>query len=234
MAQKSIYPAFIPFSKEDLAIEQAIVRQNLQVATRLMLQRLPGRFKPRSGLLPSFEPILAGGAAITGAATASQKLLMLLDGLQPVGISTLALDQYNLLAMLGASVEANSLLPVQVIDSGALSYLATVISPFSNASYGTPIVRVRLLREDGTEMTSEVKMGNLQILPLENRQTARLELRPLQRADVGLGPGRAGEVEVTGSAMGVVIDARGRPLRLPTDALQRRSLSQKWLATVGD
>lgn len=232
--QKSVYPGTIPVSKEELAIEQAIVRQNLQIATRLMLQRLPGRFKPRTGLLPSFEPILAGGAAITGAASSAQKLLMLLDGLQPSGIATLALDQYNLLAMLGASVEANSLLPVQVIDSGALAYLATVISPTSNASYGTSIVRAKLIREDGTEMTTEVKMGNLQILPLENRQTARLQLRPLQRADVGLGPGRAGEVEVTGSSMGVVIDARGRPLRLPSDAAQRRSLAQKWLATLGD
>ena len=232
--QKSVYPGFIPFSKEDLAIEQAIVRQNLQIATRLMLQRLPGRFKSRSGLLPPFEPILAGGAAITGAATLGQRLLMLLDGLQPSGIATLALDQYNLLAMLGASVEANSLLPVQVIDSGALAYLSTVISPSSTASYGTPIVRVKLIREDGSEMTSEVRMGNLHILPLENRQTARLQLRPLQRADVGLGPGRAGEVEVTGSSMGIVIDARGRPLRLPADAGQRRALAKKWLATLGD
>ena len=232
--QKSIYPAVIPVTKEDLAIEQAIVRQNLQLATHLMLERLPARFKSRNGLLPSFEPILAGGAAITGAATPAQKLLMLLDGLQPVGISTLALDQYNLLAMLGASVEVNSLLPVQVIDSGALAYLATVISPVSNASYDTPIVRAKLIRDDGSEMTSEVRMGSLQILPLENRQTARLQLRPLQRADVGLGPGRAGEVEVTGSSLGVVIDARGRPLRLSTDAAQRRTLAKNWLTTLGD
>jgi hypothetical protein len=232
--QKSIYPGIIPVSKEELAIEQAIVRQNLQIATRLMIQRLPGRLKPRNGLLPSFEPILAGGAAITGAATLAQKLLMLLDGLQPTGISTLALDKYNLLSMLGASVEVNSLLPVHVIDSGALSYLATVISPICNASYSTSIVRARLIREDGSEMTTEVKMGNLQILPLETRQTARLQLRPLQNADVGLGPGRAGEVEVTGSSMGVVIDARGRPLRLPSDVGQRRFLAKKWLATLGD
>ncbi len=232
--QKSIYPGVIPASKEELAIEQAIVRRNLQLATRLMIQRLPGQFRPRSGLLPSFEPILAGGAAITGAATLAQKLLMLLDGLQPTGIATLAIDQYNLLAMLGACVEVNSLLPVQVVDSGALATLATVISPISNVSYGTPIVRAKLIYEDGSEMTSEVKMGNLQILPLENRQSARLQLRPLQHADVGLGPGRAGEVEVSGSAMGVVIDARGRPLQLPSEAAQRRALAKKWLVTLGD
>lgn len=231
--QKSLYPAFVPAAKEELAIEQAIVRQNLQLATRWMLQRLPGRFRPRTGLLPAFEPILAGGAAITGAPSLGQKLMMLLDGLQPAGISTLALDQNNLLAMLGASADVNNVLPIQVIDSGALVYLATVISPVSNANYGTPIISAKLIRDDGTEMTSEVKMGNLQVLPLESGQTARLQLRPLQRADVGLGPGGAGEVEVVGSSLGIVIDGRGRPIRLPTDPAQRRELTQKWLATLG-
>jgi hypothetical protein len=232
--QKSVYPGVIPATKDELAIEQAIVRQNLITATRWMLQRLPAQLRLQGGLLPPFEPILAGGAAITGAGSQAQKLLMLLDGLQPAGIATLALDQNNLLAMLGACAEANSLLPVHVIDSGALAYLATVISPVSNASYGTPIVRAKLIRDDGSETTSEVKMGNLQMLPLESRQTARLQLRPLHRADVGLGPGRAGEVEVTGSSLGVVIDARGRPLRLPDDSSQRRDLAQKWLNTLGD
>jgi len=232
--QKSVYPGVIPATKDELAIEQAIVRQNLIVAARLMLQRLPVSLRRPDGLLPPLEPILAGGAAITGAGSRAQKLLMLLDGLQPAGISTLALDQNNLLAMLGASAEANSLLPVHVIDSGALAYLATVISPVSNAAYGTPIVRARLIRDDGSEMTSEVKMGDLQVLPLESRQTARLQLRPLQRADVGLGSGRAGEVEVTGSSLGVVIDARGRPLRLPGDPVKRRDLAKKWLTTLGD
>jgi len=82
-------------------------------------------------------------------------------------------------------------------------------------------------------VTSEITMGSLQVLPLENRQTASLELRPLHRADVGLGPGRAGAIEVIGSSIGVVIDARGRPLLLPGDPAQRRALAQKWLTTLG-
>jgi hypothetical protein len=231
--QKSLYPSAIPATLEELAIEQAILRQNLQLATRLMGNRLPPMRRRRDGLLPSFEPILASGAAITGAATPGQKLLILLDGLQPTGIGMLALDQNNLLSMLGAASELNSILPIQVIDSGALSYLANVISPISKVSYGTPIVQAQLTREDGTEMTAEVKMGNLQILPLESGQTGRLVLRPLRRADVGLGPGKAGELDVTGSSLGIVIDARGRPLNLPDDENQRRALLKKWQAAVG-
>lgn len=232
--QKSLFPTAIPATKDELIIEQAILRQNLVLATNWMLQRLPGRLRLRNGLLPSFEPIIAGGAAINGAANPGQKLLILLDGLQPAGITTIALDQNNLLAMLGTIAEVNSILPVQVIDSGVLSYLATVVSPISDVEYGTPIVHAKLIYDDGTEKTSEIVMGSLQVLPLENRQTARLQLRPLKRTDVGLGPGRAGEVEVIGSSIGVVIDARGRPLRLPADPGERRDLAKKWRAIMGD
>jgi len=231
--QKSLYPAAIPATLEELAIEQAVLRQNLQLAARIMAGRLPPYLRGRDGLLPSFEPILASGATITGAASAGQKLLMLLDGLQPTGIATLALDQNNLLSMLGAASELNSILPIQVIDSGALVYLATVIAPLGKAAYGTSILRAKLVREDGTQINAEVKMGNLQILPLENGQTARLELRPLHRADIGLGPGKGADLDVPGSLLGVVIDARGRPLQLPVEADQRRELLRKWLATVG-
>lgn len=231
--QKSLYPSAIPATPEELAIEQAILRQNLQLAAHQMNNRLPPMLRGQNGLLPSFEPILASGAAITGAATPGQKLLILLDGLQPTGIGTLALDQNNLLSMLGAASELNSILPIQVIDSGALSNLATVISPVSKAGPGTPIVQAKLTRDDGTEMSFEVKTGDLQMLPLETGQTGRLVLRPLRRADVGLGPGKAGELDVIGSVLGIVIDARGRPLNLPQDNNQRKALLKKWLAAVG-
>lgn len=231
--QKSLYPQSIPATREELFIEQAITRQNLLLSTQALTQRLPGRYRRQGSFLPSFELVVAGGAALTNAPSLGQKLLMLLDGLQPTGITTLVLDQNNLFAMLGAAVEVNSLLPIQVMDAGALAYLATVISPVSDAAYGAPIVRAKLIREDGTAMTSEVNMGNLQILPLDSGQTARLELRPLRHADVGLGPGRAGAVDVVGSSLGVVIDARGRPLRLPSKAGDRASLVKKWLKTVG-
>jgi hypothetical protein len=232
--QKSLYPSAIPATLEELAIEQAILRHNLQLATRAMANRLPPMRRRRDGLLPSFEPILASGAAITGAITPGQKLLMLLDGLQPTGIGTLVLDQNNLLAMLGAAAELNSILPIQVIDSGALSPLATVISPISKASFGTPILQAKLTRNDGSEMVAEVQMGSLQILPLESGQTGNLDLRPLRRADLGLGPGRAvKDLELFGSSVGIVIDARGRPLNLPSEENQRRALLKKWQAAVG-
>lgn len=231
--QKSLYPAAIPATPEELAIEQAIVRQNLQLATRLMVNRLPPMHRRRDGALPSFENILASGASITGANSPGQKLLMLLDGLQPTGISNLVLDQNNLLSMLGAAAEINSVLPIQVID-GALSPLATVISPIGKVNFGAPVVQAKLTRSDGTEVSVEVTMGSLQILPLSGGQSGTLDLIPARRVDLGNGLGRPYQgLEVFGSLVGIVIDARGRPLSLPEDAAQRRALLKKWQEAAG-
>ena len=47
------------------------------------------------------------------------------------------------------------------------------------------------------------------------------------------GPGRGGSVRVVGGTLGVVIDARGRPLRLPRDTNIRQEIYKKWLWTLG-
>ena len=40
-------------------------------------------------------------------------------------------------------------------------------------------------------------------------------------------------VTVSGGALGVVFDGRGRPLTLPADGGRRRELIKKWLWTLG-
>ena len=183
--------------------------------------------------MPLFEPILAGGGALSDAPTPGQSLLLLLDALQPVGITSIILDQNNLLPLLGAASESNHLLPVQVLESGAFMSLGTIVSVISPATYGTPVIKARLTYEDGSDARAEVKFGGLEILPLGMGQTARLTLQPLHRSDIGNGVGRNATIQVAGGVMGVVIDARGRPLSLPEDPVRRRELFKKWLWSVG-
>jgi hypothetical protein len=88
--------------------------------------------------------------------------------------------------------------------------------------------------DSGEETSLDIKQGALEALPVPPGQPARLRLQPLHRADVGMGgPGRGGSVRVIGGVLGVVIDARGRPLSLPGDAGRRRELFKKWLWTLG-
>ena len=117
--------------------------------------------------------------------------------------------------------------------SGAFQSLGTVVSVVVSASSGSLVARARLVYDDGHEAQAEVKYGGLELLPLPEGQSAKLTLQPSRGADVGFGPGHSGAVRVTGGAMGVVIDGRGRPLNLPQDPGRRRELVKKWLWTVG-
>lgn len=232
--QRSLYPGTIPVTKEDQAIGHAISRQVLHLAMKEAKQHFSSEARLlQKELTPLFDPILAGGTALNDAPTPGQSLLLLLDSIQPVGMTSIILDPNNLLPLLGAASETNQLLPVQVLESGAFMSIGTVISVISSASYGTPVVRARLTYADGTDVRTEVKLGGLEILPLNMGQTARLTLQPLNRSDIGNGPGRNAAVQVVGGMMGVVIDARGRPLILPEDPVRRRELLKKWLWSVG-
>lgn len=230
--QKSLYPGTLPATSDDHAIAQAIARQAMYLALRSAQKDFPGSDHAR-GVMPPLDLILAGGGAVSDGLSLGQSLLMLLDAIQPVGILPILIDQNNLLPLLGVAAVRNNYLPVQVIDSGAFIGLGTIISVSASANYGDQILRVKMTYTDGTDVRADVKFGGLEVLPLSNGQSARLSLQPLQRADAGLGPGRSGSITVTGGAMGVVIDARGRPLKFPSDAVRRRALIKKWYHTVG-
>lgn len=226
--QKSLYPALIPMSEEILWIEQAAARQALRLAMQQTLAGWPG-------LKTSFEPVLACGSVLCRAPSPAQSLFMLLDGLQPVGISTLILDQNGLAASLGAIARLNNLLPVQVLESGSFLNLGTVICPLSRARFGSPVLKVRLEYEQGNEAEFEIRQGTITALPLQQGQTAQLHLQPLRGSEIdGGGKRSAGRFKITGGACGAVVDARGRPLILPSDPQRRYELIKKWKLALGE
>ncbi len=183
--------------------------------------------------MPPFERIFAVGSVLANAPARGQSLLMLLDAIQPTGITTILLDQNHIMPLLGAAAEKSSALPVQALDSGAFFPLATVVSPVSSARYGTPILKASLIRSDGVESKAEVKQGGLSVLSLPEGKTARLILQPSRRTDIGAGPGRHISRKVVGSALGIVLDGRGRPLTFMDDPVRRRERIKKWLWTLG-
>lgn len=232
--QKSLYPSTIAATKEDLAISHAVSRQALYLAMQSARRDFPkniAAIKPT--LTPLFEPILAGGGALSDASRPGHSLLLLLDSLQPVGVTTIILDQNNLLPLLGAAASQNNILPVQVLESGAFLSVGTVVSPVVSASYGTPILRAKLNYENGAEARVELKYGSIETLPLSSGEVGKLTIQGLRGADVGFGSGRSGSIPVSGGALGVVFDGRGRPLDLPSDAVRRRELIKKWNWTLG-
>jgi hypothetical protein len=235
LVNKSLYPSSLPATQEEMAIEQALARQMMQSAIKSTIKEAQGRAKSAAeSLLPWFEPIVATGSVLSQTSNLAHCTLMLLDGLQPTGVTTLVLDQNQIAAALGAAAAINPHMVIQVLDSNSFLHLGTVISPVGNSRTGTPILRVKITYASGHESSIEVKQGSMEVLPLPYGQSARLHLHPLHRYDVGMGaPGRGGGLRVIGGALGVIIDARGRPLVLPENRSVYQELQKKWLWTLG-
>jgi hypothetical protein len=227
---KPLFPHSLPTTPEELAVEQAAARQAMRLAIGKSLPLFPAdAIYPLPGTVPWFDRILVSGSAVTRAPRLEQSLLMILDAIQPVGITTIILDQNNLAASVGASAEIDPLMAVQVLESNAFVNLGTIISPVGAARSGSPILRIQMLRDGQKEPVVEIKEGGLSVLPLAPGKVADLYIHPLQNVNIGLGPGRGGWVRrVVGGVFGVVIDARGRPVQVPTSFNRRQETLQAW------
>ena len=223
--QKSLNPQTVPATVETLDIEQAAAREIMQVCLRPHLDQ--------AGIPTAcYESILVSGSTLTRTPQPGEALMMILDGIQPVGITSILLDKNGIASLLGASAIINSLIPVQVIDSSAFTNLATVIAPVAKAKPGTPILRVSIDYGQSSVTHLEIKMGSLVAFPLPPGQTANILMEPAR--GVVIDPVRkASGFKVFGGLCGVVIDARGRPLSLPTDHDLRRQTLQHWASILG-
>jgi hypothetical protein len=233
---KALNPGTIPAEIEDLHLELAMAREILRVVTARARAGWPeGKNTRDAWLMPALEPIIAAGGTLGRTPRPGYSALVLLDAIQPTGITTLVLDPHNLTPALGVAAGPLPIVSVQVLESGGYVSLGTVISPVGSARVGRRLMRVQLEREaSGEEIVGEVRMGQLIVLAMEQGEHGRLTLRPERGIDVGFGgPGKAGTVRVSGGAVGLIIDARGRPLQFPKDLAQRRDLNQKWLWDIG-
>lgn len=227
---KSLHPQTIPTTVEEMQIEQALAR----VLLRCGLERAAKTWDwPDQSRLPACQMILVRGSTLTRTSQQGQAILMLLDALQPTGVFSVVLDRYGLLPSLGALATIEPLPVVQTLESGILSNLGWVVVPTGSGQTGQKILDVTMEMEQGQKVGEEVEYGSLTILPLRPGQKAQVTLKPIGRFDVGHGPGKERKLTIHGGTVGLVIDARGRPLQLPKDDTARRTLIRQWLFDVG-
>lgn len=231
---RQVYPASIPMTEAELDFEYAYSTVLLQKSIRQFLPSIKAiSSMGEMDCLPAVEPIIASGSVLTNPSQLARSAMTLINGLQPTRITTLILDQHHLVKVLGAAAAVNSVLAIQAMDFGTLLNLASVIAPVGHAKPGTVILKVKMTYEDGREQKLDVRYGQFICLPLAIGQTMQMQLQPLHKFDIGMGgDGIGGKVRLNGSALGVIIDARGRPLRLPQDKEKRRELHKRWLLTL--
>lgn len=231
---RELYPWTVPQEPRELWVDQAVAREMLRAALRIALPTWNvGEANVEEGLTPRLDPILISGGGIVHMPRPGHALLTVLDGVQPVGISTILLDVNRAAPAIGAMAGVKPLAAASALDAGTLVSLGTAIAPVGKASPGEIVLRMRIVYEAGGELNVEARYGEIEVWPLLPGQRATVSLKPSHRFDVGFGPGRGGKVQAIGGLIGLVVDARGRPLMLPADPTRRRRQLHNWLWDVG-
>ncbi|TMC59934.1 MAG: hypothetical protein E6J26_02690 [Chloroflexi bacterium] len=234
LANKTLRPFTLPETREDLLLEQAVAREAIRLALADLLQRWTPKQKPQvAGLLPPIDLLVGAGGVLTHAPYPGQTALLLLDALQPGGVVNLALDGGGIMPQLSLIAGVHPQAAAQLSAREGIVALGTAICPTGAVRAGELVVSYTLSYDDGGTVSGDVRAGEIDVLPLKPTQKGRLELRPERNIDLGQGRGRAGTTIAEGGAVGLIIDARGRPLVLPPDPAERAEQNQRWLYNVG-
>ncbi len=236
LLNRTLHPLTVPQTLVDLWLEQAIAREMLREALRDAKSTWNmGSAAPRNPeLMPYLDPIIISGGGLVRMPRPGHALLTVLDGVQPVGISTMLLDVRRAAAALGAIATIKPLAAAAALEAGTLVSLGTVISPVTVGRAGDTLLAMEISYDDGSELSVEAHHGELEVWPLLPGQRATLHLKPARSVDVGLGgPGKGGKIQALGGLVGLVVDGRGRPLDLPADAEERHPLLRRWIWDVG-
>ena len=121
----------------------------------------------------------------------------------------------------------------EIFDKDCLIRLGTVIAPKGSTKYGENVMSVTLEMPNGEIVTESLQFGEMKRLSLQVGKEARVKVEPSRGFDVGQGTGNKFEGSVMGGEVGIVLDARGRPLQIPEDEATRRSSITKWFQTLG-
>jgi len=230
LSNQPLYDSIIPDTPKNLVLSQAYARVRLHQAVNAFASSYPWY----QGSCNCYEPIIASGSVLTQAPTPGQAMLMLLDGVQPWGITTVVLDKYHILPLLGLIGDTNTLLPVHLLASSAFANLGTVIVPTSDAPEGGVILKVHVEVESGKNYSVDISQGDLRRIIIPPGSPAILDLVPEPHTFIGFGDrGKGGRLKVIGGINGVVIDARGRPIRLPQDNTARVAKLHQWQSILG-
>lgn len=224
---KTLRPSTVPHTKQELEFEYAIARELI----RSVVAESRGAWRgiSRSRLLPPMRQIIGAGSVLAEATNPGMGALLLLDALQPVGITRLQLDPYGVIAALGGIAYAEPLATVQAIDNGSLLDLGTAVCPTGKPS-GRGGIEATVKYASGRIDKRSVPGGAIGTINIPAGQKANVEIK--LGAGLRLGGRRRLKLSIDGGAIGLILDARGRPFVVPKDTEKRAEVIPAWIKAV--
>src|SRR5437763_8725346 len=159
LRNKMIRPTTVPFTLEDLLIEQAVAREALRLAfdhhkslarglKGVQQQRTIGEAfsQEQAGQtlvdMLALDLIVGSGGVLSHAPSRAQAALMMMDAYQPEGVTELAVDSIFMMPQLGILSTVLPEAATQVFDRDCLIRLGSVIAPVGTSRSGEDLATV--------------------------------------------------------------------------------------------
>jgi len=226
---RSLRPRTVSTTVRDFLLQQAVAREILFEAVEKLQEQGP----------VGSDMVIATGGGLARAPRPEQTVMMLLDAVQPTGenasgVVNFYADHYGLIPSVGALATLNPDAASCVLLKDALSLLGPCLVPRGRVRQGATAVKVELQFPNQLRQEVEAPWGQVTIVPFLWGDQVHMTVRPARGVRLGLG--RGGELLSTsegdmihGGRVGLIIDARGRPLELPANDPPRLALLQEWL-----
>jgi len=249
LVNKMNRPTTIPQTLEELAIEHAVAREALRLGLqhhKTLARELKGVVRERTMELERFRrmeeatyidmmriPVIVGtGGLLSHAPRRSQSFLILTDAFQVEGVTRIFQDSVFMMPHLGVLSTVHKKASWEIFEKDCLVKLGTIIAPRGQSQQGEEILTITLEMPDGSTHKETLRFGELKRIKLGEGKKAQALIEVTKLFDIGLGPGNKLETEIDGGVVGVVIDARGRPLVLPENHTVRKSRLLEWFKAL--
>ena len=246
---KMIRPTTIPQMLEELQVEHAVAREALRLALiqhrdlavglkGVQTERTLSDVFEQSGSgkslidMMSLDLLVGSGGVLSHAPRRQQTAAMLIDAFQPEGITQLAVDRIFMMPHLGVLAAVDEKAATEVFERDCIVYLGTCVAPAGAGKAGSPCCsyEIRSAPDTGNadNAAGELLVGELRCVPLEDGVEAEIVVWPARGWDVGAGAGQSLTAKIKGGLVGVVIDARGRPIAFPENTGERDAQVLSW------
>ncbi|MGB5105618.1 MAG: glutamate mutase L [Candidatus Zixiibacteriota bacterium] len=252
---KMIRPTTIPQSIEELVFEQAIAKEALRLAFiqhKNFATVLKGVQQQRT-IADAFEQkgsgqtlvnmmtlnmLIGSGGVLSHAPRRQQSALMMIDAFLPEGITRLSVDSIFMMPQLGVLSTVHPQAATEVFNKDCLIHLGSCIAPSGEAKPGKEMLKYSFEFPDGRKDEGKLMFGEMKSFPLGFDLKTNLPLKakavlePDGKLDIGEGPGKKVEKEISGGVVGLILDGRGRPFVVPTDDATRVKKLREWMAVL--
>lgn len=234
LANRQLRPQAVATTRRELLIEMAVARQSVAAIRRSFSQQ---------------PEALVGSGSLAAYPRLGQCALTMIDAIQPQAPCRLLLDRASILPRLGAISRVDSkvtpgLLNEALIDLGpCLSVLGHVTRDDVVAVIEVTYLDDEVAKEQQAH-TFEIRYGTISLIPLAAGVRSRVKMTSGRKIsfghekwgfwasgqrDEGTGP----RDEVMGGTLGLIVDARGRPLQFSSSSAVRQARIMDWLQAVG-